>query len=183
MSLEENATLNAYQLPADVDPTAFKLGMRRLVASVCLITAGRRETGRVGLTATAVCSVCAEPATLLSCVNRASASYARILEENAFAVNVLPFAEAGLADRFASNLPSKEKFRAGRWIQSGSPLLETALVNFDCEISQHVEVGTHAILFGRVRHIRLRGDDQNPLLYAQGAYGGFSPLHSMRRAD
>jgi flavin reductase (DIM6/NTAB) family NADH-FMN oxidoreductase RutF len=43
-----------------IDATAFKKGMRHLAASVTMITTRQREL-RGGLTATAVCSVSAEP--------------------------------------------------------------------------------------------------------------------------
>ncbi|MBV8805987.1 MAG: flavin reductase, partial [Sinobacteraceae bacterium] len=50
-----------------VDPLQFKAGMRRLAAAVCLITSTTSAGEKVGLTATAVCSVSAEPPTLLCC--------------------------------------------------------------------------------------------------------------------
>ena len=52
-----------------IDAAAFKKGMRHLAASVTLITTRHREL-RGGLTATAVCSVSAEPPQILVCVNK-----------------------------------------------------------------------------------------------------------------
>ena len=51
-----------------IDAAAFKKGMRHLAASVTLITT-RYGDLRGGLTATAVCSVSAEPPQILVCVN------------------------------------------------------------------------------------------------------------------
>ena len=57
-----------------VDPAAFKKGMRHLAASVTLITTRHRDR-RGGLTATAVCSVSAEPPQLLICVNKSASAH------------------------------------------------------------------------------------------------------------
>ena len=57
-----------------VDATAFKKGMRHLAASVTLITTRHRDL-RGGLTATAVCSVSAEPPQILVCVNKTASAH------------------------------------------------------------------------------------------------------------
>ena len=156
-----------------VADAAFKLGMRRLVASVCLITAGA-GTARVGLTATAVCSVSAEPPTLLCSINRSSASYATIIRSEAFAVNVLTMHDLELANRFASRMPSEEKFLEGDWRQGRSPLLRSAIASFDCKVIHHVEASTHGILLGQVCALDLQDESVSPLLYAHGRYGAFA---------
>ncbi|MBM2767546.1 flavin reductase family protein [Burkholderia anthina] len=172
--MRENDAGADREIDGSINAGLFKLGMRRLAASVCLITAGKSEEERVGLTATAVCSVSADPPTVLCCVNRSSASYGTILKTGAFAVNVLTLADQGLADRFSSGIPAKEKFTGGSWIQGLSPTLETAFVSFDCRIDSHVEIGTHGILFGRVERLSLLTDGGQSLLYAHGRYGSFA---------
>ena len=49
----------------------FKLAMRRLSATVTIVSTGDEE-GSHGLAATAVTSVSAEPAAVLACVNRSA---------------------------------------------------------------------------------------------------------------
>ena len=161
----------------------FRRSMRRLAASVCIVTAGRPGAPKGGLTATAVCSVSAEPPTLLCCIDRARPSYMAMLEAKAFGVNVLSYEDRELASRFARRLPIAEKFGAGIWRpDTHSPLLETALAGFDCRLVQHIEVGTHGILFGEIQDIHLRADEARPLLYAGGGYGGFTG-HEVSAAD
>jgi flavin reductase (NADH)/flavin reductase len=159
-----------------VDPGDFKQGMRRLGASVCIITTRRADGARNGLTATAVCSLSADPPMLLACLNRSSNTFRPIVEAKVFAVNVLSLQDAAVADRFAGTLSGPEKFEAGEWIETatGAPILATALAAFDCELEQMMEAGTHAILLGAVRHVTLGEPSRAPLLYAQGGYGGFS---------
>lgn len=160
-----------------VDPQAFRKGMRRLAAGVCLITTEDASGERTGMTATAVCSVSAEPPTLLCCVNRQSISHVTILRAGVFGVNVLALEDRPLADLFARPVtPADEKFSLGLWrrLQTGAPILESALAGFDCRVAQSVDVGTHGIIFGEVVDVQLRSVAAKPLLYGHGAYGGFS---------
>ena len=159
-----------------VDPGDFKQGMRRLGASVCIITTGRPDGSRSGLTATAVCSLSADPPMLLACLNRASNTYGPIVEAGVFAVNVLAQHDFAIADRFAGVLPGPEKFGLGEWTKcaTGAPVLATALAAFDCVVDRVMEAGTHGILLGAVRHVTLGDSSHAPLLYAQGGYGRFS---------
>jgi flavin reductase (NADH)/flavin reductase len=163
----------------------FKAGMRRLAAGVSLITTRSADGQRGGLTATAVCSVTAEPPTLLVCVNRRNGSYATIRDAGHFAVNVLGFDDRRLADRFASPVPPEQKFDDGIWqtLATGSPVLESALVAFDCKLTQAVEAGTHDILLGRIECVHVRRTEMKPLLFAQGGYGGFADTRVAEVAD
>ena len=56
-----------------IDAAAFKKGMRHLAASVTLITT-RHDGTRGGLTATAGCSVSADPPQILVCVNKSASA-------------------------------------------------------------------------------------------------------------
>ena len=154
----------------------FRGGMRRLSAGVCLITTQQADGQRSGLTATAVCSVTAEPPTLLVCVNRRNSSYAAIQQAGVFAVNVLAVDDRPLADRFASPIPAEEKFHQGLWqrLATGAPVLESALVAFDCTLDQAIEAGSHDILLGRIDGVKVGETTVPPLLFAQGNYGGFA---------
>jgi flavin reductase (NADH)/flavin reductase len=159
-----------------IDTKDFRAGMRRLASGVCLITSEDESGVRAGMTATAVCSVSAEPPTLLCCINRQSSSYPTIMRAGVFAVNVLAMDDRALADHFSRSLPFSEKFAHGLWrrLKTGAPILESALVAFDCKLSDSVEVSTHRILFGEIQDVLLRPVAAKPLLYGHGTYGGFS---------
>ncbi len=150
--------------------------MRRLAASVCLITTLNEDRSRNGLTATAVCSMTADPPTLLCCLKLTSNSYQAIEKAKMFAVNVLSTDDRAIADRFSSTLPGAEKFDLGDWktLVTGAPVLSSAITTFDCRLTQIVEVSTHAILIGEVEEVALHPDGAKPLLYVDGAYGAFA---------
>jgi flavin reductase (DIM6/NTAB) family NADH-FMN oxidoreductase RutF len=62
-----------------IDHATFRAAMARFPGAVTIITA-RQGTERRGITATAVCSVSAEPPSLLVCVNRKTGTCAAIRE-------------------------------------------------------------------------------------------------------
>ena len=147
----------------------FKAGMRKLAAAVTLITAYGPE-GRNGLTATAVCSVSAEPPHLLCCINRSATAFKTIRAIKIFAVNVLKPEHQALAERFARPPAGEERFAGGDWTMApaGSPVLESALVWFECRLVNLSEVGSHGIALGLVTSCGF--EDGRHLLYADGTY-------------
>ena len=161
-----------------IDASSFKLSMRQLAGHVCLITTITPSGERQGLTATAVCSVSADPPTLLCCVNRGSISHAAIRDAKLFAVNVLALEDKALADRFAKPISGEEKFEHGMWTQllTGAPILKSASAALDCRLSQVIDVATHGILVGEIQAVSIRQHGVKPLLYTSGGYGGFAPL-------
>jgi len=167
-------------MAAPVPVEVFREGMRRLAASVTVLTTRRPDGGRVGMTATAVCSVSGEPPILLCCVNRANATRQAFVEAGVYAVNVLAEGEQEIASRFAARMDAEERFARGAWttLETGAPVLESAVASFDCRIVQTVETGTHSIFFGEILAIAMRGAHVMPLLYAHGNYGGFSGVEA-----
>jgi len=162
------------------DAESFKSGMRHLAAHVCLITTVAADGARQGLTATAVCSVSADPPTLLCCVNRQIAPFAAVRESGVFAVNVLGVEDRELAERFAGvgDVQGEARFETGIWsaLSTGAPVLDSALATFDCRLTRLEEVATHGILFGEIQAVRSLASKAEPLLYTHGTFGGFAPL-------
>jgi len=147
----------------------FKAGMRKLAAAVNLITVYGPE-GRNGLTATAVCSVSAEPPHLLCCVNRGASAFAAIRGVKIFAVNVLKPEHRTLAERFARPPAGEIRFAGSDWTMSpaGAPVLEDALAWFECRLVNLSEVGSHGIALGLVTACQFGAGRH--LLYAEGKY-------------
>jgi len=154
-------------------PDAFRQGMRRLAAAVNVITTDL--DGEVyGMVATAVCSVSADPPTLLVCVNRAASACAPIAQSRRFCVSVLSERQRDLASAFL-DVESTKRLDLCGWhpLTTGAPAIEGALVSFDCEVDQIIESGTHAIYIGRVVASTAPGADA-PLLYFNGSYNAMA---------
>lgn len=156
---------------ASVDAGLFKLGMRRLAAGVSII-ATVFEGGRHGLVATAVNSVSADPPTLLVCVSQTASAHDFISRSGRFSVNVLHADDRGIAENFSRPELRARRFSFGDWstLETGAPVLDSALVAFDCLVAQEARAASHTVFFGRVVHARLREGPIDPLLFWDGAY-------------
>jgi flavin reductase (DIM6/NTAB) family NADH-FMN oxidoreductase RutF len=161
----------------------FKSAMRRLAAGVTIVATDGRGKPH-GLTATAVCSLSAEPPQLLVCVNRNSAPNAAIARAGRFSVNVLATRHKSLALRFAgaTGVQGAERFAKGEWTaaKTGAPVLADAIAYFDCTLVDAIQSGTHTVFIGRVRaaHARKSG---TPLLYAAGAFQALARRTARRK--
>jgi flavin reductase len=150
----------------------FRAGMSRLGAAVHVITTDG-PSGRTGFTATAVCSVSDAPPTLLVCLNRKSDSAPPLLGNGLFCVNTLAAGEESIADTFAgrTGLKGAERFGMGAWLTlaTGSPVLATAVVAFDCRTLEVRSVASHYVIFGAVVAVRL-GPTTEALVYHDRLY-------------
>ena len=176
MSLLDDFDFDALAAPVvTADPEEFKEGMRQLAAGVTIVTTAVGER-RNGLTATAVCSLSAEPPMLLACVNREAGAHDPTLLSRVFCINVLGARHLDLAAQFASSTRGPERFSTGDWgtLATGAPVLMDALASFDCLLGQTLRAETHTVLTGRVQAVRT-DPAQEPLLYSRGAFGTFAP--------
>ncbi|MGP5075870.1 flavin reductase [Psychrobacter celer] len=157
-----------------IEASGFREAMSLLTTAVNVVTTNG-DTGRHGFTASAVCSVTDTPPTLLVCMNQASRSHSHFIDNKTLSVNVLGAQHQQLSNVFASRLSSAERFAHGAWteLSTGAPVLEDALVSFDCEIEHIQEVGTHSVLMCRVVAIKPpespSGQDES-LVYFNRAY-------------
>lgn len=156
-----------------VSRQSFREAMARVCAPVNIVTTDG-PAGRGGFTATAVCSVTDDPPTVLVCMNAGSAQGETFLANGQFCVNVLTNDHMGLATGFAGGIRDMaERYAAARWLtmESGALALEDAIVSLDCETCDVHRIGTHNVMVGRVRALRLRGDAPgNALLYMDRTY-------------
>src|SRR3954452_2763735 len=107
---ERSAQAMNMRADGSVTGAEFKTVMRQVVSSVAIVTS---RAGRIrnGLTATAVCSVSAEPPTMLICVNRRASAERIIAESGVFAINFLTQDQHRIARLFStSKLRAEERF-------------------------------------------------------------------------
>lgn len=154
-----------------IDINSFRNAMARLGGAVSVITTDG-PAGRFGFTASAVCSVTDSPPTLLVCMNRSSFSNTHFKANSVLCVNVLAGIHQDVSGTFANkNLSMEERFSTTPWrtLETGSPVMDEALVNFDCRIAQVHEVGSHSIFYCEVVTIK-QGDCEDGLVYFNRAY-------------
>ena len=155
-----------------VESAVFRDAMSRLGAAVHIVTTAG-PGGKSGATATAVCSVCDAPPTLLMCLNRRSQTNPAVVENGVFCVNTLGAGGTEIADLFAgrSGISGSDRFVGGDWttLSTGSPVLRSAVIAFDCRIIEVRSVGSHNVFFGAVESVEL-GPSGPALVYHDRAY-------------
>lgn len=155
-------------------PDRFRQGMRRLVGGVTVVAARLADGSRAGLAATAVCSVSAEPAALLVCVNQSSTLGRALAVDLPFSVNVLAAGHEALARAFGgmAGLGQHERFSLGAWHDgtSGAPRLADAQACFECRVTHLVACGSHQVVIGQVEHVTLGHATTGALAYHEGAF-------------
>src|ERR1700736_456656 len=130
-----------------VEAECYRDAMRRVPAAVTIVTT-RFDHEANGLTATAVCSVTADPPQVLVCVNRGASAYSLIAKSRRFVVNFLSEEHEERARRFSqSKLAGHARFDGISWIEmsTGSPAMADAIVALDCSVNTDFICGTHAI--------------------------------------
>lgn len=154
--------------PAAVSKDRFRAGMARFAGAVNVITTDG-SAGRAGFTATAVCSVCDTPPSLLVCVNNGSSVGEAFRENGRLCVNTLGPRHERLAMLFGGKTPTEERFAAADWEVgvTGAPILKEALVAFDCEVTETTVAGTHSILLCTIRHIAISGKNKASIYAAR----------------
>lgn len=155
-----------------VEAIAFRNAMCRLGAAVNVLTSDGKA-GLAGITASAVCSVTDSPPTLLACINTNAHQYERYVRNGVLCVNVLHGGQEAVSRLFsgANGLSIEDRFAITPWssLITGAPVLEDALVSFDCHITGVTSVGTHGVFYCEVQQIRHVGQHEG-LLYFDRQY-------------
>ena len=167
-----------------VSQEIFREAMARLGAAVNVVTTAG-AAGQGGCTASAVCSVTDDPPTLLVCLSRGGEMHGLVRVNGVLCVNTLAAGQEELSPLFAGVTGKRvdARFVAGRWraLETGAPVLEGAVVSFDCVVSQLTDVGTHGVFFCAVAAICLGSAHDEALIYFRRRYHRTAATASARR--
>lgn len=165
-----NAELSAKPM---VSADEHRNGMRHFAMGVSTITTGD-DQARAGLTATAVCSVTADPPRLVVFVNKGVYASELILKKGSLCVNILAGDQEDVAKAFAGmikEVQGESRFEYGQWdtLATGAPVLQNALANFDCRVVKVFDESTHHAFLCEVLATRERPDGK-ALIYLNGGF-------------
>ena len=123
----------------------FKNVMARVASTVTIVTA-HGEEDLVGLTATAFMSVSADPAIVLVCIDKSTASLQPMLDADGFTVNLMPEGSEDLAMLFAKH--GADKFGGSEWSEpetpDAGPILSDAYARLECTTIDRTEMAVTA---------------------------------------
>lgn len=93
-------------------------------------------------------------------------------------VNTLALEHQDLSNLFGGKTPMDERFAQGQWqtLVTGSPVLQDAMLAFDCKVKQITSMGTHDIFFCEVLEIQQKQGARS-LIYFDRAYHQLTKHH------
>jgi flavin reductase (DIM6/NTAB) family NADH-FMN oxidoreductase RutF len=139
---------------------------------VTLVTIESAE-GPMGFAANSFAAVSLDPALVLWSPAKSSRRFGHYLGAVHYAIHVLPQTAHDLLARFARDGAGFEGLDFVRNTE-GVPILAEALARFECRQHATHDGGDHVLIVGEV--LRAACQPGEPLIFAQGKYGGFSPL-------
>jgi flavin reductase (DIM6/NTAB) family NADH-FMN oxidoreductase RutF len=161
-------------LPRTAGAATFKQGMRALVGGVTVIATQDAMGVYLGLTATSVTSLSANPPSILLCVNRSSPMAEALRTGVLFSANVLAANQVDVAQAFGGQrtVRGMGRFAYGSWFRSSHdvPLLGGARVNLECVAAESMDWATHKVVISRVCDIHFTHPAAKPLVYHDGRY-------------
>ena len=165
------------------EPDRFRAVMGRFATGVSVVTA-RWEDAEGGMTVNALLSVSLDPPSVLVSLGAAADTTPLVERSGRFGVSLLAAEQMELSERFASRIPSSEKFRgvACHRSPSGIPLLDDTLGTMECEVVEAHPFATHLVFLGRVTHLE-EGSDEDPLVFWGSHYATRTGPRTLRLPD
>ena len=147
----------------------FRDALGRFATGVTIITLTGPD-GPAGFTANSFASVSLDPPLVLWSPARSSSRFTTFATAPHYTIHILGLDQFDLIARFGRGGAGFGDM-APEVSPEGAPILPDALARFDCAQHATHDGGDHLIILGRVLRFALR--DGAPLVFSQGAYGGF----------
>ncbi|HEX5057520.1 MAG TPA: flavin reductase family protein [Gammaproteobacteria bacterium] len=159
-----------------------KQAMRRMAASVSVVSTADAAGRGYAMTATAITSVSLEPPSLLVCVNQQAGIYSALEQGRPFCINILNAKQRTLAELCSQGPQTRDRFGIGQWRNSASgiPYLADAQANIFCINDKSLCYASHTIFIGRVEGITMHGE-VSPLIYLDGTYMAVNTLQDTKQ--
>lgn len=158
-------------VPSPATEAAYRAALGRFATGVTVVTT-LCPMGPLAITANSFSSLSLDPPLVLWAPARNSKRFEAFTEASHFAIHVMAEGQFDTAKDFA-----RDGFAFGNLSRTdgpgGIPLLDDCLARFTCARHAIHDGGDHAIVVGRVLGATLR--DGQPLVFAGGRYGRFSP--------
>ena len=151
-----------------IDAHSFRRACSKFATGVTIAAVMAPDGKPHGLTVNSFASVSLAPPLVSICIDHKAKDLEFFRQSASFGISILSQQQQQISNRFAAR--GENRFHNIAWHagKSGAPLIDGALATFDCEVSQIVDAGDHAIFIGRVRAIT--DEEGRPLLYFASGY-------------
>ncbi len=155
------------------DRELFRQAFRRWATTVVLVTYRDDNDRPVGMTATSMSSLSADPPSLLVCINRQTRAHPVITRRGAFGVDMLALDQRPIADHCSA--AGRDKLLNEAWLApdetaDASPRLVDSLAHLDCTMDRSYEAFSHTIMVGLIQSVWINPREAPPLMYHGGVY-------------
>ena len=147
----------------------FRMGMRKYVYSVSVISNAQSNGIRNAITVSSVTSISIDPPSIITCINKKSSIHESLVPNSEFCINLLNEKQKDIAEICSNPNKINERFINIEWIGSKPPIMKNALVNIICKVDKIVGYKTHSVVIGLVQKIK-NSEYKNPLMYQDGIY-------------
>lgn len=158
-----------------IEQRSFRDALGQFATGVTIITAAPEGYMPFGVTANSFASVSLDPPLVLWSLQKSSDTFSAFEKSSHFAVNILNELQQDLSNQYAkkgSHDLADNDFTEG---QTGLPLINNAIVSFECEIDACHDGGDHIIMVGKVVAMS-DVEAQPPLLFHAGKYRALASL-------
>ena len=151
------------------DQRGFRDALGQFPTGVTVITASPEGYKPFGVTANSFSSVSLDPPLVLWSLQKNSDTFAAFEKAEKFTVNVLAADQQDISNQYAKK--NQHDLEEGHFSigDSGAPVLNDALVSFECAIDASHDGGDHVILVGKVLVVS-EVSDADPLVFHSGQY-------------
>lgn len=151
----------------DTIVTDFRKAMRRLTSTVSII-ATVEDDHHIGMIATTVNSLCADPPAIVACINRSASLFAPLMRCQRFSANLLQARQGSLIPVFSGAEKGSARFQYGSWdVIDDLPCLMDGQATLLCRLDGSMAYGSHVVIVGRIEAARV-ADPISPLLWQDG---------------
>lgn len=154
----------------------FREAMASFPSGVTVVTTTDADGVPWGFTASAFCSVSAEPPLVLVCLSTGAQCHAAFQQAESWMINIIHSDQADVAMKFATR--GADKFGGEQFdFDQGLPILSGASASLRCSRHAMYTEGDHTILIGEVLHART--SPQSPAIYFRRNFHGLRELQKV----
>jgi flavin reductase (DIM6/NTAB) family NADH-FMN oxidoreductase RutF/DNA-binding IclR family transcriptional regulator len=167
---------------SQIDPATFREVLGNYPTGVAVVTAITAGEVPVAMVVGTFSSVSLDPPLVSFMPRRESGTFARLQAADHFTVSLLAHDQVDVSNEIARS--TADVFSTRNWTvsDSGNPVVGGALASIDCRFEDILDAGDHFIVLGAVTSLTVHRREA-PLVFFQGAYGGFMPVGRMSNSD
>lgn len=155
--MQSTTTDNDHRATVQAD---FKEAMRRMAATVMIVTSRDQDGQPHGMVASSVIPVSMDPPSMLVAVNRDASLHPVLLRSGRFCVNLMGDHQHHLLAPFSQSALRSQRFRSDDWRNALTseaaqlPCLAEAPAVIECAVDLATDYGTHTLFVGRVLSVQ-----------------------------